>query len=194
MNSIAAEPIVTPEELLEMPEAGQYELVDGQLVERAMSSESSFVAGNLFFLLKLHLRQSEAGWAFPADAGIQCFPDDATRVRRPDVLFVRRGKLPDGPGKGHLKVAPDLVVEVLSPHELAYDVDQKILEYRGAGVSLIWIVNPDTRQLRIHRRDGSITEIGPEGELSGEDVLPDFRCSVAELFTGLKQDAAPPTA
>lgn len=151
-----------------------------------MSSESSYVGGRLFRRIGNHCEAADLGWAFPADAGVQCFPGDPGRVRRPDASFVRRERLADGPGAGFLRLAPDLVVEVLSPHDLAYEVDQKIVEYLLARVRLVWVVNPGTRQVRVHRLDGSVSVLGADGELSGEDVLPGFRCPVGELFAGLK--------
>ena len=183
MNSIATANQVTPEDLLEMPDAAGLELVEGELVEHRTSGESSDVAGNVFFLLKSFCR--DVGWVFPADAGFQCFADDADKVPKTDVALVRRERLPSGPGSGFLKLTPDLLVEVISPNDLAYQVDQKIREYRAAGVRLIWVVNPEAREVRVHRHDGSISGLAASDELTGEDVLPGFRCRVEDFFAGL---------
>lgn len=47
---LMAEPI-TPEDLLSMSDEGDYELVNGELVERQMGAESTWIAGNLFGLI-----------------------------------------------------------------------------------------------------------------------------------------------
>jgi Uma2 family endonuclease len=77
-------------------------------------------------------------------------------------------------------------VEVLSPGDLAYEIDGKIEDYLSAGVRLIWVVNPKTRTLRIHRpADSPLGPIGAASEtdmITGEDVLPGFECRVAEFF------------
>jgi hypothetical protein len=62
-------------------------------------------------------------------------------------------------------------------------------------VRLIWILIPPTRTVLVRRLDGTATELGEGGELSGEDVLPGFTCRVADLFTmpGPAGQAAPAT-
>ena len=104
-------------------------------------------------------------------------------MRRPDVSFIRKERLPEGPtSEGYIYIPPDLAVEVISPNDLAYEVDHKVVEYLDAGVALVWVINPEARTVRIHRRSGSLGWLREEDELSGEDVLPGFRCRVSKLF------------
>ena len=126
---------------------------------------------------------NDSGWILPADASYQCFPDAPTRVRKPDVSFIKRGRLPgERLPKGHCPIAPDLAVEVLSPRDLSSRTIKKIEEYLQAGVSLVWIVDPAMRTVQIHRKDGSIVELHENDELTGEDVLPGFRCLVSDIL------------
>ena len=105
------------------------------------------------------------------------------QVRMPDASVVAHGKLPDDRSpKAYVKVAPDLAVEVVSPNDLYVEVELKVAEYRSAGVKLIWIITPETKSVLVRRLDGSCAEVGAAGQLSGEDVLPGFSCTVAELF------------
>jgi hypothetical protein len=46
----------------------------------------------------------------------------------------------------------------------------------------VWVVHPDVRAAQVHRRSGPVSWLHAEDELSGEDVLPGFRCRVAALF------------
>jgi Uma2 family endonuclease len=173
----------TPQDLLAMPDANNYELVDGHLVERNVSQLSSWVAGRLFRLIDVFIDDKRLGWAWPSDLGYECFPDSPGKVRRADVSFIRLERLPEGPtSEGYAAIAPDLAVEVLSPNDLAYDVDKKVAEYLGAGVSLVWVINPETRTILIRRRDGTVDWLREHDELSGEGVLPGFRCRVSSLF------------
>ena len=48
-------------------------------------------------------------------------------------------------------LSPDLAVEVISPNDLATEIDQKVAEYLGAGVPLVWVVHPEARAVRVHR-------------------------------------------
>lgn len=184
-----AHPIIafTPDDLLRLEDGVNYELVDGKLVERQMGMESSRVGGRVLSLVEAFVSKNSAGDVFGADAGYQCFPDAPSKVRKPDVSFVRAGRFPGGVvPAGHSPVAPDLAVEVISPGDLAYDVEEKVNEYLAAGVPLIWVIHPPTRTVRIHRPrsspHGPISELKGEDVISGEDVLPGFSCRVAEFF------------
>src|SRR5439155_2899477 len=143
---------LTPEEFLDLPDAVSYELVDGELVERKMGSESSVIAGVIITILNTFIRGKRMGYCGTTDCSYQCFPDAPTKVRKPDVSFIRAGRLPDDkPPKGHTKIAPDLAVEVLSPGDLASEIERKVLEYLSAGVRVVWVVNPEFRTVTIHR-------------------------------------------
>ena len=65
-------------------------------------------------------------------------------------------------------------------------------EYLGAGVRLVWVVNPPTRTVRVHRADGTVADLREADELAGEDVLPGFRCRVGDLFRGPGFGSTPP--
>jgi Uma2 family endonuclease len=177
----------TPDDLLNLPDAVNYELVDGQLVERHMGMESSLVAAIVIGEIRQFLKQQPIGLVFGADASYRCYPDAPDKVRKPDVSFIRNGRLPgDRVPKGHCPIAPDLAVEVVSPNDLAYELDEKVAEYQAAGVPLVWVVNPAIRRVRIHRPAtaplGSIAELTANDVITGEDVLPGFRCPVREFF------------
>lgn len=173
----------SPEDLLAMPDGIDYELVDGQLVARNVGSISSWVGGRLYGLLFAYCQARALGWVWPADKGFQCFPDAPDKVRKPDVSFIKSDRLHnDQLPEGFVKIAPDLAVEVVSPNDRVYEVDAKVLEYLGAGVPLVWVINPKVRIACVHRADGSTQLLRETDELSGEQVVPGFRCSVRELF------------
>lgn len=183
MCAMATKVEYTPEDLLAMPNEKNYELVDGELLERNMGARSSWVGGRLVRALGDFAEGLGLGLVFPADNGFQCFPDAPNKVRRPDVSFLRTGRLPGNtPPDGWITVVPDLVVEVLSRRDLALEIDTKIDDFLRVGVPLIWVINPRTRTVRIYRSDGSSTRLTENDELTGEDVIPGFRCRIVELF------------
>jgi Uma2 family endonuclease len=178
----ALETELTPHDLLQMPDDGRvYELVEGRLVEKDMGMRSSWVGGEIYN--RLHEQQKRGvGWAFPADGGYVCFPDP-NKVRKPDASFIRRGRLrnetlPDT----YCPIAPDIAAEVVSPNDLFSLVDDKVAEYLEAGVLLVWVANPDRRTVHVYRADGSTSLLREGDELTGEGVLPEFRCRVGDLF------------
>jgi Uma2 family endonuclease len=187
MSTAATSIPYAPDDLLTRPDGDAYELIHGDLVERKMGAKSSFIAGEIHALLRDFSRSQRLGWVFPEGTSFRCFPDDPDKVRRADVSFIRFGRLPNEQlPEGHLRIAPDLAVEVVSPHDLAYDVDSKVEDYLQAGVRLVWVVSPAARTVRVHRPDGPGTTLRADDELTGEEVLPGFRCPVRDLFVLLQ--------
>ncbi len=187
-TTVESKAISTPEDLLAMPEGKHYELVDGNLVERNVSALSSIVTARLTSRLDQFCENHNLAWIIGSECGYRCFPVDRNKTRRADVAYLRRDRLPsDQLPEGFVYVAPDLVAEVISPNDTAYEVDRKIGDYLGAGVRLIWVVNPELRTVRIHRLDGSIGALGEQDHLDGEDILPGFRCRVSELFPAFRK-------
>jgi len=184
MSTITTTRRYTPEDLLRMPDGKRYELVDGNLVETDMSLWSSYLAGELYRRLGNHCRDHRLGWVLPEGTSYQCFPDAPDKVRRADTSFIRHDRLSpeQAEAEGHVPIAPDLVAEVVSPHDLYYQVDAKVSEWLGASVKLLWVVNPNTRRVRITRADGSGSTVRENDELSGEGVVAGFRCRVGDLF------------
>jgi len=182
----ASMPEITPEDLLRMPDAGNLELVDGQLVEKNVSTLSALVEGLVFGKIHGHAQPNRLGPVWPGTLGFQCFPDQPKKVRKPDVSFVKAERMTAELWQsGNLPIAPDLAVEVISPNDTAHEVNEKIEEYQQVGVSLIWVIEPELRIVDVYRKNGVNSRLHETDELSGEDVLPGFRCRVAELFPEL---------
>jgi len=185
MSAVSADRTYTPEDLLSMGDVGKgLELVNGQLVEKKLGGFASSVASEINYLLVRYGRIPGLGWVFDSEGSYQCFPNDWRKVRKPDVSFIRRGRLPDERRPdGHITLAPDLAVEVVSPNDTAYEIDTKVQEYLSAGVSLVWVVNPRARTIHIYRADGTVELLQENGVLTAPELLPDLRCPVADLFT-----------
>lgn len=194
MDTPATNEQYVPEDLLSMPDGDRYELVAGKLVERNRSFWSSYIAGVILHLLSSFCLEYKRGWVVPEGTSYRCFPDDPQKVRRADVSFIRLDRLSSerATAEGHLSVAPDLAVEVVSPNDLAYEVEAKTGEWLSAGVQLVWIVNPRTRTVTVRRAGGSVAVLHGKDELTGESLIPGFRCDVRELFllpTGVGETA-----
>src|SRR5260370_40641018 len=93
MSTAEANARCTPEDLLTLPDGELYELIDGQLVEKAMSTWSNYVAGVIFSLLQDFCRPRSLGWVFPEGTTYQCFPNHPLMVRKADVSFLRLERL-----------------------------------------------------------------------------------------------------
>jgi Uma2 family endonuclease len=193
-TAVATKTEYTPEDLLAMPDGKSYELVDGQLVGRKMGAESSWVGGELYARLRQHGQEHQLGWVLPADNGYQCFPHAPGLVRKPDVSFVRYGRLPGGVlPKGWITIRPDLAVEVVSPNDTVEQLNEKLEDYEIAGIPLVWVIDPGSRSVMIYRGDGSIHRAHEADELSGEDIIPGFRCPVREILPQPEPSPTDPT-
>jgi Uma2 family endonuclease len=186
MSTITEPKTYTPDDLLRMPDADRYELVDGHLVELNVSALASIVAEDLLRRIGNYCAANIPAWVIGADCGYQCFPGHPKKVRKPDGSVVLRERLTaEQLEAGYLTLAPDLAIESVSPNDLAYEVERKVEEYLGVGVRLVWVIYPVARKIHIHRRDGSTAVVRSGDELTGEDVLPGFACRVGDLFASV---------
>jgi len=183
--------LVTADELLAMCGDERYELVRGVLVP--MSPPPGFRHGRLIINLTLPIvsfaRAQNLGDITAAETGYRLRRNPDT-VRAPDLAFVARGRITaDMDQTRYLDLAPDLVVEVVSPSDSAADINAKVLEYLDAGVRLIWIVYPETETVAVYRPEATSRLLGGSDQisgdqLSGEDVLPGFTFPITGIFAG----------
>ena len=182
-NMTAPPPLMTAEDLLEtnIPNKAT-ELVRGRLIVREPpGSRHGKVAMNLAVRLANHVEPLGAGQIFAAETGFTLFRAPDT-VRAPDIAFVRRERLPDPVPAGYLELAPDLVVEVLTPGDRPGEVLGKVGDWLEAGACLVWVIDPDRRLARVYRADGTEHTLDETGQLLGEDVMPGFSCTLASIL------------
>ena len=156
-----------------------YELIDGVPVEKAMSTRSNLVAARVAFLLMSAYPLSRA-YVF-IEQPTYCFSNPRS-MRRPDVAVVWRGRLPGGGSNEELRIAPDIVVEVVSPTNLYGEVMDRLFDYQGAGVPLVLILHPEHRCVLGYRQDGSAFLLKPGDVLKDNALLPDLQLRVDDLF------------
>jgi Uma2 family endonuclease len=100
-----------------------------------------------------------------------------------ECSFVAAGRFEnDEPPVGYSPVVPDLAVEILSPNDRAQEILDKVGEYLDAGVRIVWVIDPQERRANGYRSLTNVRTLSPEDDLDGEDVLPGFRCRLADIF------------
>ena len=172
----------TASELFAMPHDGsRYELVKGELRKMSPSGgEHGAVVFNLSGLLAPHLKVIGQGFGAETGFKIASAPDT---VRAADIAFVRRERIPEaGIPKNFWELAPDLVVEVVSPGDTYNEVVEKVKDWLDAGTRAVWIVNPRQRVVSVYRSTKDATVLSEGDELEGGEVVPGFRCKVSEIF------------
>jgi Uma2 family endonuclease len=178
-----ASTLMTADELLQthFPDK-QVELVRGVLIVR---EPPGFLHGDVAFQLAVRLdkyaEQHGLGRILGAEIGfkLQSNPDT---VRAPDVAFLRKERVPDPRPLGYPAMAPDLVVEVLSPRDRPGEVLAKVGDWLEAGALLVWVIDPRRRHARVYRQDGSEAVVTEQDSLDGEDVVPGFTCPLASVL------------
>jgi Uma2 family endonuclease len=175
---------VTADQLLRMPDDGyRYELVAGALRKMVPAGwKHGAIAGKLHTRLGQHIDQHELGTIFGAETGFLIARDPDT-VRAPVIAFVHKDRLPaTKPEEAYWPGAPDLAVEVVSPGDRLGEVDDKVAMWLDAGAGMVWIVNPKWRNVTVYRSATDIKTLTENDELDGQDVVPGFRCLVADIF------------
>jgi Uma2 family endonuclease len=186
MSAAPVETLRMEEDFPELQDKHGYELINGQWVEKNMGAQAGRVVQIVNRRVDNHADACGLGLVFSSDAGYQIFADKPNRVRKPDGSFIRRGRLPDDkPPRGHLRIPPDLAIEVISPNDLAEDIEERVTDFLQAGTKLLWVFYPSTRTVYVFRQGSSMSRLTASDELNGEDVLPGFVCRVEELFAGI---------
>lgn len=171
-----------------MPDDGgwkRYEIIDGELfVTRAPHIRHQGVAGKLHVRLEIWSEQTGLGSAFQVP-GVIFTPTDAVI---PDVVWISRDRFVNGVDEaGHLIVAPELMVEVLSPGELneQRDKEVKLKLYSLHGVQEYWIANWQLKTVEIYRRSDAQLQLVAtlfEGDTLTSPLLPGFSTAIAQIF------------
>lgn len=175
--------LITGEELARIHGLGACELIDGRIVPMTPTSpEHGRVEGNVFRALDAFVRPRRLGKVFVGEVGIYT-KRNPDRVRAADALFVTNETYARRSDQAaYLDVAPELVVEILSPNDTVLDLTEKLREYFAIGVKLVWVPDPRARRVTVFRSLTDVRELTEADQLSGDDVLPGFAVSVATLF------------
>ena len=108
---------------------------------------------------------------------------DPVTLLAPDISFVRKERVPPpGERDGFPELAPDLVIEVLSPSNSAVEMEERVALYLEADVRAVWIFNPKRRTVTTHGPDHVARTLRADEDLDGGDILPGFRLVVGEAF------------
>jgi Uma2 family endonuclease len=171
-------------------EVERYEVIDGIRVEREpMGAFETVLASWLCHLInsfavgrKLGLAVNEVLFVLDVHRDLK---------RRPDVAFVSYARWPEPvvARENAWNVVPDLVVEIVSPTNLAEEIDGKITDYFQADVRVIWIVYPDSGRVYVYQSPTQVTVLKRADTLDGGEVLPGFQLLIERLYEAVTKPA-----
>ena len=161
----------------------RYEVVDGVRVEREpMGAFETVLASWLCHVMNSFAAGKKLGLA----VNEVLFVLNAARNlnRRPDVAFVSYARWPTSivAREPAWNVVPDLAIEIVSPTNLAEEIDRKITDYFQAEVRLVWVFYPDSGRVYVYQSPTHVSIVERTDTLDGGEVLPGFRLPIAELY------------
>jgi Uma2 family endonuclease len=160
------------------------ELVEGVLVEKAMSIRESVLAAALIEFLRAFVVPRNLGVVSGEAGMVRLMPG---LIRISDVGFFSWDRLPNRrvPREAIAPVAPNLAVEVLSESNTRAEMTRKRGEYFAAGVQLVWQVDPEARTVEVFTAPDQFIVRTEADTLDGGEVLPGFSLPLRTLFAEL---------
>lgn len=146
-------------ELIVMPPTG------GETGKRNAKLTARFVLWN---------EQKQLGEVFDSST---CFKLPNGSNRSPDVSWIQLARWNALSAEQREKfppIAPDFVLELMSPSDNLSETQAKMQEYMSAGVKLRWLIDRKNRCVEIYRQGQPKEVLELPTSLSGEEVLPGF--------------------
>jgi Uma2 family endonuclease len=178
-----------------LPPDALYEVIDGEAKEIPPMGFASTVFASEFAFRLGQARPSPRDMI--AVESLFALPAPVNRRRRPDVAYLPAARVPAnwppplGEDPPHIDAVPALAVEVVSPSDLAVELEEKCREYLRAGVVIVLAVYPSTRTIHVYE-PGSAAHVLTEADtLDLGSIIPGFSVPVADLFAPLNPPAQP---
>jgi len=159
------------------------ELIEGEIREMAPAGEEhGIIAGHFFGYIWQFVTKHKSGRVTAAETGyvVHVNPNGKDTVLAPDVGFTTNERLPEDVSSKFAPYAPDLAVEVVSPNDKAYEVQEKVSKYLQYGTQVVWVVYPQTQEVVVHQQNTSTT-LSRDDTLTAA-ILPGFELSLDKIF------------
>ncbi len=188
MPARAVEQLLTADEFARLPEpedGSRMELIGGKVIMAPPpGAQQGKRANRISSRLTAFVEAHALGEVLP-EIGFR-LRQDADVVRTPDSSFVAAARVPDsGLPDGYIDGAPDLAVEVVSPHDTERAILEKVGEYLDAGAVRVWVVRPATRTVTVYRAGGEATTLRSGETLTSTHAgfaIEGFALTISEIF------------
>jgi Uma2 family endonuclease len=170
-------PLAEFDEIVE-PDHLRQELDEGVLLTMTRPrAKHNRIWGTLYVQFALYFAKNPIGEAFPSDQMYTLGPDTK---RAPDVSVVLKPRIVAG--DQDLEGAPDIAIEVMSPHDSPTALHRKLKQYFAAGCRTAIVIYPDSREVEIWSPPGLPDVTLTTGDQLTLPLLPGFTLPVAALF------------
>jgi Uma2 family endonuclease len=177
-----AKKVWTDQELLALPKDGRKrEIIDGELIVSPATPFHGAVILRIASRMVIFATDRGLGEVFDGQSGCRMLSGD---LPCPDISFVskKRWDAYRASGETFFQGAPDIAVEVVSPHDRVGELKSKIAQFFENGTRLAWLVDPEERTVLIYHGPSADRLLGAADSLSGEDVLPGFTLALKNVF------------
>jgi Uma2 family endonuclease len=168
------------EHYVHFPDDGRrHEIIDGDhYVNPAPGTQHQSVSKKLQYQLYTKIELAGLGQFFDAPVDVQLSDFD---IVQPDLVIVLNKNVKKiTPTK--IKVAPDLVVEILSPSPAGYDNSLKLQLYERSGVPEYWIVDPFEQKVQQWILTDGKYVLQPESDPIRLSIVPDVAIEVSSIW------------
>ncbi|MGB3192981.1 MAG: Uma2 family endonuclease [Limnoraphis sp.] len=128
-------------------------------------------------------RQTKLGVCFDSST---CFKLSNSAQRSPDVAWIKQERwdaLTPEQKEKFPPIAPDFVLELMSPSDGLEDLREKMQEYIENGVRLGWLINRQDHQVEIYHPEKAAEVLNAPETLSSEDILPGFVLNLKAILS-----------
>ena len=174
---------ITLGQFLQQPETKPaYEYIDGQIIQKPMpKGKHSILQGDLVPKINHILRTKKIAWAFPE---LRCTFGGRSTV--PDIAVFIWDRIPsdeNGEVGNIFAIAPDWVIEILSPDQSQTRVTKNILHCLKHGTEMGWLIYPSEKTVFIYRPKQEIEVFDdPESLIPVPSFAGEIQIKVKDLF------------
>lgn len=160
-----------------------YELQDGRLIVVSLPGDPH-AATSSNIVTELKIQGERKGHGRACDAVGVVFPSVRETLRGPDAVFITNARLPIRKHKtgNYWESIPELFVEVLSPSNAKWEIEEKIEIYLEHGGVAVWVLDPGTQTLKEYRASSAVRVYTALDTLAIPDIIPGFSVCVGDLF------------
>jgi Uma2 family endonuclease len=181
-DSVTHKLTVTGKQLLSMGDIGRIELVNGKIIKLPFNeyfhASRVVLIGSLLFNF---VNQKNLGRVLGGETGIYTRRNPDT-VRGVDIAYISNERMSQAQETGFLDIAPELIVEIMSPSDRWIDIQEKLAEYFYIGVQLVWLVDPQLEQIHVYHSMDNVSRLTAENQLTAPEILPGFSIPISEIF------------
>ena len=158
------------------------QLIDGEIVEVVSNNKASSTGIRIATFLNSFALPRNLGQITGADGGYTIEGEQYI----PDCAFTSYARYPHSTTEAYPNIAPDLVVEVLSPGNMHSTnerdkLSRKVANYLAAGCEL-WLVYPDEEKLERYIAGEAVRTYRNGEILEGRGLLEGFRLEISSIW------------